>query len=407
MKDDNPFPYKVPDRRGHFGPFGGRYVAETLMTALLELERAYSKASRDRNFSRELSGLLKHYAGRPTPLYFAGRLTEKMKGARIFLKREDLAHTGSHKINNTLGQGLLARTMGKKRIIAETGAGQHGVATATVCARMGIPCAVYMGSEDVRRQELNVFRMRLLGSEVIPVESGGKTLKDAMNEALRDWVTNVRSTYYLIGSTAGPHPYPVMVRDFQSVIGRETLRQSMESIGRLPDAIVACVGGGSNSMGIFTPFIPRKGVRLVGVEAAGHGLATGRHGATLCRGKVGVLHGSKSFVIQDADGQIREAHSISAGLDYPGVGPEHSYLKTTGRAEYAAVTDEHALEGFDLLSRLEGILPALESSHAVAYGIRLARKMPRSRSIVINLSGRGDKDITILSERMGGKHVAD
>jgi tryptophan synthase beta chain len=375
------------------------------MTALIELESAYGKASRDRRFAAELAGLLRNYAGRPTPLYFAGRLTERAKGARIFLKREDLAHTGSHKINNTLGQGLLAKSMGKKRIIAETGAGQHGVATATVCARMGISCAVYMGSEDVRRQELNVFRMRLLGSEVIPVESGSRTLKDAMNEALRDWVTNVRTTYYLIGSTAGPHPYPMMVRDFQSVIGRETLRQAREAIGGLPDAVVACVGGGSNSMGIFSSFIPRKGVRLVGVEAAGHGLASGRHGATLCRGRVGVLHGSKSYVIQDADGQIVEAHSISAGLDYPGVGPEHSFLKTTGRAEYVAVTDEQALEGFDLLSRFEGILPALESSHAVAYGIRLARGMRKSQAIVINLSGRGDKDITILAERMGGKHV--
>jgi len=399
--------YKWPDRSGHFGPYGGRYVAETLMTALIELESAYRKASRDRRFAAELAGLLRNYAGRPTPLYFAGRLTEKAKGARIFLKREDLAHTGSHKINNTLGQGLLAKSMGKKRIIAETGAGQHGVATATVCARMGIPCAVYMGSEDVRRQELNVFRMRLLGSDVIPVESGSRTLKDAMNEALRDWVTNVRTTYYLIGSTAGPHPYPVMVRDFQSVIGRETLRQARDAIGGLPDAVVACVGGGSNAMGIFTSFIPRKGVRLIGVEAAGHGLASGRHGATLCRGRVGVLHGSKSFVIQDADGQITEAHSISAGLDYPGVGPEHSFLKSTGRAEYVAVTDEQALEGFDLLSRLEGILPALESSHAVAYGIRLARRMRKSQAIVINLSGRGDKDITILAERMGGEHVPD
>ena len=405
MKRKNKKIHKWPDGCGHFGPYGGRYVAETLMTALIELESAYGKASRDRRFAAELAGLLRNYAGRPTPLYFAGRLTERAKGARIFLKREDLAHTGSHKINNTLGQGLLAKSMGKKRIIAETGAGQHGVATATVCARMGISCAVYMGSEDVRRQELNVFRMRLLGSEVIPVESGSRTLKDAMNEALRDWVTNVRTTYYLIGSTAGPHPYPMMVRDFQSVIGRETLRQAREAIGGLPDAVVACVGGGSNAMGIFSSFIPRKEVRLVGVEAAGHGLASGRHGATLCRGRVGVLHGSKSYVIQDADGQIVEAHSISAGLDYPGVGPEHSFLKTTGRAEYVAVTDEQALEGFDLLSRFEGILPALESSHAVAHGIRLARGMRKSQAIVINLSGRGDKDITILAERMGGKHV--
>ncbi|MBI5575652.1 MAG: tryptophan synthase subunit beta [Deltaproteobacteria bacterium] len=399
--------YKMPDSCGHFGPFGGRYVAETLMAALIELETAYGKASSDRGFSAELSGLLRNYAGRPTPLYFAGRLTEKAGGARIYLKREDLAHTGSHKINNTLGQGLLAHRMGKRRVIAETGAGQHGVATATVCAKLGIDCAVYMGSEDVRRQELNVFRMRLLGSGVIPVESGSKTLKDAMNEALRDWVTNVRTTYYLIGSTAGPHPYPMMVRDFQSVIGKETLRQFRAVEGGLPSAVVACVGGGSNAMGIFTPFIPKRKVRLVGVEAAGHGLSSGKHGATLCRGRVGVLHGSKSFVIQDDDGQIREAHSISAGLDYPGVGPEHSYLKSTGRAKYVSITDEQALEGFDLLSRYEGILPALESSHALAYGIRMARSMRRSESVVINVSGRGDKDITILSERMGGAHVAD
>ncbi|MGE5699493.1 MAG: tryptophan synthase subunit beta [Deltaproteobacteria bacterium] len=398
--------YKWPDRLGHFGPFGGRYVAETLMTALVDLEEAYRKASRDRRFAAELAGLLSNYAGRPTPLYFASRLTEKAGGARIFLKREDLAHTGSHKINNTLGQGLLAMRMGKKRIIAETGAGQHGVATATVCAKMGVSCAVYMGSEDVRRQELNVFRMRLLGAEVIPVESGSKTLKDAMNEALRDWVTNVRTTHYLIGSTAGPHPYPMMVRDFQTVIGREATRQFREQAGGLPSAVVACVGGGSNAMGIFTPFIPRKKVRLVGVEAAGFGLSTGRHGATLCRGRIGVLHGSKSFVIQDGDGQIREAHSISAGLDYPGVGPEHALLKTTGRAEYVAVTDEQALEGFDLLSRWEGILPALESSHAVAYGFRLARRMRRSQSIIINLSGRGDKDIDIVAGRTGGIRVA-
>ena len=397
----------MPDRDGHFGPFGGRYVAETLMAALIDLEAAYRKAASDRGFANELSGLLRDYAGRPTPLYFAKRLSERAKGAKIYLKREDLAHTGSHKINNTLGQGLLAHRMGKRRVIAETGAGQHGVATATVCAKMGIECAVYMGSEDVLRQELNVFRMRLLGSEVIPVESGSRTLKDAMNEALRDWVTNVRTTYYLIGSTAGPHPYPMMVRDFQSVIGKETLRQFRKTVGGLPSAVVACVGGGSNAMGIFTSFLPMKGVRLIGVEAAGHGLSSGRHGATLCRGRVGVLHGSKSFVIQNGDGQIREAHSISAGLDYPGVGPEHAYLKSTGRADYVAVTDEQALEAFDLLSRNEGILPALESSHAVAYGIRLAGKMRRSQSIIINLSGRGDKDITILSGRMGVDRVAD
>src|SRR5512134_2207255 len=398
--------YNWPDASGHFGAFGGRYVAETLMTALIDLEAAYRGAVRDRRFASELADLLRNYAGRPTPLYFARRLTEKAGGARIFLKREDLAHTGSHKINNTLGQGLLAVRMGKRRIIAETGAGQHGVATATVCAKMGVSCAVYMGSEDIRRQELNVFRMRMLGAEVIPVDAGSRTLKDAMNEALRDWVTNVRTTHYLIGSTAGPHPYPMMVRDFQSVIGREAIRQFREAAGGFPSAIVACVGGGSNAMGIFTPFIPRRNVRLVGVEAAGLGLSSGSHGATLCRGKVGVLHGSKSYVIQDKDGQIREAHSISAGLDYPGVGPEHAFLKTTGRAEYVAVTDEAALEGFELLARYEGILPALESSHAVHYGYRLARRMRRSQAILINLSGRGDKDIRIVAERAGDIRVA-
>ncbi|MGB7971742.1 MAG: tryptophan synthase subunit beta [Candidatus Deferrimicrobiaceae bacterium] len=394
-----------PDRNGHFGPFGGRYVAETLMTALIELEKAYRETIRDRRFREERDAMLREYAGRPTPLYFARRLTEKGKGAKIFLKREDLAFTGSHKINNTLGQGLLARRMGKKRIIAETGAGQHGVATATVCAKMGIPCAVYMGSEDVHRQRTNVFRMRLLGAEVFPVRSGSKTLKDAMNEALRDWVTNVRTTYYLIGSTAGPHPYPMMVRDFQSVIGKECLRQFQKIENGLPSAVVACVGGGSNAMGIFTPFLDRKKVKLVGVEAGGLGLATDRHGAPLCRGRTGVLHGSKSFVLQDTNGQIREAHSISAGLDYPGVGPEHAFLKSTGRAVYVAVTDREALEGFDLLSRWEGILPALESSHAVAYGFRLARKMRKTQSVVINLSGRGDKDIAIVAEGKGTGRV--
>jgi tryptophan synthase beta chain len=394
-----------PDRNGHFGPFGGRYVAETLMTALIELEKAYRETIRDRRFREERDAMLREYAGRPTPLYFARRLTEKGKGAKIFLKREDLAFTGSHKINNTLGQGLLARMMGKKRIIAETGAGQHGVATATVCAKMGIPCAVYMGSEDVRRQRMNVFRMRLLGAEVFPVRSGSKTLKDAMNEALRDWVTNVRTTHYLIGSTAGPHPYPMMVRDFQSVIGKECIRQFQKIENGLPSAIVACVGGGSNAMGIFTPFLDRKKVKLVGVEAGGLGLATDRHGAPLCRGRTGVLHGSKSFVLQDTNGQIREAHSISAGLDYPGVGPEHAFLKSIGRAVYVAVTDREALEGFDLLSRWEGILPALESSHAVAYGFRIARKMQKTQSVVINLSGRGDKDIAIVAEEKGTGRV--
>ena len=399
--------FRVPDRRGHFGPFGGRYVAETLMPALITLSEAYRAAKKDPAFRKELAAALRDYAGRPTPLYFAERLTREAGGARIYIKREDLAHTGSHKINNTLGQGLLARRMGKGRIIAETGAGQHGVATATICARMGVPCEVYMGEEDVRRQALNVFRMRLLGTKVNPVTSGSRTLKDAMNEALRDWVTHVRTTYYLIGSTAGPHPYPVMVRDFQSVIGREAFRQFRNAEGGLPTAVVACVGGGSNAMGIFAPFIRFPRVRLVGVEAAGKGLSTGRHGATLSRGEVGVLHGSKSFVLQDRDGQVLEAHSISAGLDYPGVGPEHAWLKTTGRARYVSVTDAQALEGFHLLSRLEGIQPALESSHAVSYAVALARRMRRSETVILNLSGRGDKDMAILMERMGGRGVGN
>ena len=399
--------YRLPDRAGHFGPYGGRYVAETLMSALIELERAYRAARADRSFHRELACMLRDYAGRPTPLYYAPRLTETAGGARIYIKREDLAHTGSHKINNTLGQGLLAQRMGKRRIIAETGAGQHGVATATVCAKMGIPCEVYMGEEDVRRQALNVFRMRLLGARVNPVTSGSRTLKDAMNEALRDWVTHVRTTYYLIGSTAGPHPYPAMVRDFQSVIGREAIRQFRKAQGKLPTAVVACVGGGSNAMGIFRPFLRFPRVRLYGVEAAGHGLSTGRHGATLLRGKVGVLHGSKSYLLQDAGGQVLEAHSISAGLDYPGVGPEHAWLKDTGRARYVCVTDAQALEGFDLLSRLEGIQPALESSHAVAYAFALAKRMKPSETILLNLSGRGDKDMGILMERKGGVLVGD
>ncbi|MBP2688441.1 MAG: tryptophan synthase, beta subunit, partial [Deltaproteobacteria bacterium] len=349
----------------------------------------------------------RNYAGRPTPLYFAERLTKKAGGARIYIKREDLAHTGSHKINNTLGQGLLARRMGKRRIIAETGAGQHGVATATVCARMGIPCEIYMGEEDVRRQSHNVFRMRLLGARVNPVTSGSRTLKDAMNEALRDWVTNVRTTYYLIGSTAGPHPYPAMVRDFQSVIGREALPQFRKAEGKLPTAVVACVGGGSNAMGIFTPFLRYPRVRLYGVEAGGLGLSSGKHGATLSRGKVGVLHGSKSFLLQDPDGQILEAHSISAGLDYPGVGPEHAWLKETGRAEYVSVTDAQALTGFSMLSRYEGIQPALESSHAVAFACKLAKTMRRSETVLVNLSGRGDKDMGILMELQEGGRESD
>ena len=380
---------RLPDRSGHFGAFGGRYVPETLMTPLLELEAAYREARRDPAFRERLAQLSREYVGRPTPLTFAERLTEHAGGARIYLKREDLCHTGAHKINNTLGQGLLAQRMGKPRVIAETGAGQHGVATATVAALLGLECEVYMGEEDTVRQALNVFRMELLGGRVIPVRSGSRTLKDAMNEAIRDWVTNVRTTYYCIGSTAGPHPYPMLVRDLQSVIGREVRRQ----LRGLPDVLVACVGGGSNALGLFHPFLGDRDVRLVGVEAAGAGLRSGRHAAPLSAGIPGVLHGSLSYVIQDEDGQIQPAHSISAGLDYPGVGPEHSWLKDTGRAEYVSVTDEEALEGLGLLTRLEGIIPALESAHAVAHAVRLAATLPREVRLVIGLSGRGDKDV--------------
>jgi len=380
---------RLPDRTGHFGAFGGRYVPETLMTPLLELETAYREARRDPAYRERLAQLSREYVGRPTPLTFAERLTEHAGGARIYLKREDLCHTGAHKINNTLGQGLLAARMGKPRVIAETGAGQHGVATATITALLGLECEVYMGEEDTRRQALNVFRMDLLGARVIPVRSGSGTLKDAMNEALRDWVTNVRSTYYCVGSTAGPHPYPMMVRDFQSVIGRELRRQ----LQGLPDVLVACVGGGSNAMGLFYPFLGDREVRLVGVEAAGAGLRSGRHGAPLSAGMPGVLHGSLSYLIQDEDGQVRPAHSISAGLDYPGVGPEHSWLKDAGRAEYVAVTDEEALDALGLLTRLEGIIPALESAHAVAHAVRLAATLPWEARLVIGLSGRGDKDV--------------
>lgn len=383
----------LPDKNGHYGPFGGRYVAETLMPALKELEEAYRRWGKSKAFLKELEGLARDYVGRPTPLYFAENLTRKLGGAKIYLKREDLCHTGAHKINNTLGQCLLAKRMGKKRVIAETGAGQHGVATATMAALLGQECQVYMGEEDVRRQSLNVFRMKLLGTEVIPVSSGTKTLKDAMNEALRDWITNIRTTFYCIGSVAGPHPYPMMVRDFQSVIGREARQQILRFVGRLPDHLVACVGGGSNAMGLFYPFIKDKKVKLLGVEAAGDGLNTKRHAATLVKGRVGVLHGSKSYLLQDENGQVKETHSISAGLDYPGVGPEHSFLKETGRADYVGVSDAQAMEGFMLLSRTEGIIPALESSHAVYYGAELARKLPKSRIIIINLSGRGDKDM--------------
>lgn len=393
----------LPDERGYFGPFGGRFVPETLMPALEELTVAYQEARQDPSFWEELRYYLVHYAGRPTPLYFARRLTAHCGGARIYLKREDLNHTGAHKINNTLGQILLARRMGKKRVIAETGAGQHGVATATAAALFALECVIYMGEEDMARQALNVFRMNLLGARVVPVKAGSRTLKDAMNEAMRDWVTNVRTTHYLVGSTAGPHPYPVMVRDFQRVIGEELRRQILEQEGRLPDVIVACVGGGSNAMGIFYPFLDDEGVKLVGVEAAGEGLETGRHAATLNCGRPGILHGAKSYVLQDEDGQIQLAHSISAGLDYPGVGPEHSYLKETGRVTYTAVTDREALEAFLLLARTEGIIPALESAHAVAQAVRLAKEMPKDAVVVINLSGRGDKDVQSVAAVLGGE----
>ena len=383
---------KLPTKKGYFNKFGGKFVPETLMSSLEELEKEYAAARRDKKFLKTLKFYLKNYAGRPTPLYFAERFTERMGGAKIYLKREDLLHTGAHKINNTLGQGLLAIRMGKKRIIAETGAGQHGVATATVAALFGLECEIFMGEEDIRRQAINVFKMKLLGAKVTPVSSGSKTLKDAMNEAIRNWVTNVRNTYYVIGSVAGPHPYPMMVRDFQSVIGIETKRQ-LES---LPDYIVACVGGGSNAMGIFYSFLNEKSVKLVGVEAAGLGLGTDKHAATLCKGSTGVLHGSKSYILQDDDGQIKIAHSISAGLDYPGVGPEHSFLKESGRASYVAVTDKEALEGFKMLTELEGIIPALESSHALYYAGKLAKRLSKDKVIVVCLSGRGDKDIDII-----------
>jgi tryptophan synthase beta chain len=391
----------LPDARGHFGRFGGRFVPETLMAPLIELEKAYAAARRDRKFTNRLNELLTHYAGRPTPLYHAARLSEQCGGARIYLKREDLCHTGAHKINNVLGQALLAARMGKKRVIAETGAGQHGVASATACALLGLECEVYMGAEDIERQALNVFRMKLLGAKVIPVESGSKTLKDAVNEALRDWVTNVRTTYYLLGSALGPHPYPMMVRDFHVVIGKETKAQCRRAIGRLPDVLVACVGGGSNAIGLFHPFIGDRRVRIIGVEPGGHGLATGRHGATMTAGQPGVLHGCLSYVLQNDDGQIAVAHSISAGLDYPGVGPEHAYYRETGRFEFVAITDEEALEGFQALTRLEGLMPALESAHAVAHAMRLAKTLPRSKAIVVGLSGRGDKDVHVVAKALG------
>jgi tryptophan synthase beta chain len=392
---------KVPDRRGHFGPYGGRYVAETLMPALVELESAYAKVRRDGAFRKEFNFYLREYAGRETPLYFAERLTERLGGAKIYLKREDLCHTGAHKINNTIGQILLARRMGKRRIIAETGAGQHGVATATVAARFGLSCEIFMGKEDVRRQALNVFRMKLLGAKVRVVEAGSQTLKDAMNEALRDWVTNVRSTYYLIGSVAGPHPYPMMVRDFQSVIGREARRQILKKEGRLPDYLVACVGGGSNSMGLFYPFVRDLGVKMLGVEAAGYGISTGKHSASVLGGAVGVLHGSKSYVLQNERGQITETHSIAAGLDYPGVGPELSYLHDSGRIEFDSATDREAIAAIKLLAEVEGIIPALESAHAIAAVTKLARRLTKRQIVIVNLSGRGDKDMMTVADYLG------
>jgi tryptophan synthase beta chain len=391
----------MPDERGHFGPYGGRFVAETLMHPLNELTAAYEKYLKDPGFQAELDADLAHFVGRPSPLYFAERLTRETGGARIYLKREDLNHTGAHKINNTVGQALLAKRMGKQRIIAETGAGQHGVASATVAARLGMECVVYMGEADIRRQAINVYRMRLLGAEVVSVSSGSKTLKDALNEALRDWVTNVDNTFYIIGTVAGPHPYPAMVRDFQAVIGREARSQILEQAGRLPDALVACVGGGSNAIGLFHPFIDDAGVALHGVEGGGDGIATGRHAAPLCAGSAGVLHGNRTYLMEDSDGQIIETHSISAGLDYPGVGPEHAWLKDTGRAQYAAVTDTEALAAFHQLTRVEGIMPALESSHALAYATRLAAGMDKDRIIVVNLSGRGDKDVHTIAALEG------
>ena len=393
--------YDLPDARGHFGPYGGVFVAETLMQALEELKEAYEKYRFDPEFQAEFTYDLKHYVGRASPIYFAKRWSEHLDGARIYLKREDLNHTGAHKINNTIGQALLARRMGKKRVIAETGAGQHGVATATVAARLGMECVVYMGSEDIKRQSPNVYRMKMLGATVVPVESGSKTLKDALNEAMRDWVTNVDSTFYILGTVAGPHPYPMMVRDFQAVIGYEAKQQMPEHIGRQPDAIIACVGGGSNAMGIFYPYLEDKDVRLIGVEAAGLGLSSGKHAAPLNAGTPGVLHGNRTYLMQDANGQIIETHSISAGLDYPGVGPEHSWLKDSGRAEYVAVTDQEALEAFHNLCKFEGIIPALESSHALAYAAKIAPSMDRDQVLLVNLSGRGDKDINTVASLSG------
>ncbi|CAH2780105.1 MAG: Tryptophan synthase beta chain (EC [uncultured Caballeronia sp.] len=393
--------YNLPDDRGHFGPYGGTFVSETLIHALDELRDAYAECSKDPAFIAEYEYELKHYVGRPSPIYHAKRWSDMLGGAQIFLKREDLNHTGAHKVNNVIGQALLARKMGKPRVIAETGAGQHGVATATIAARFGMECVVYMGSEDVRRQAANVYRMKLLGATVVPVESGSKTLKDALNEAMRDWVTNVENTFYIIGTVAGPHPYPMMVRDFQRVIGDECKVQMPEMMGRQPDAVIACVGGGSNAMGIFYPYIEDKDVKLIGVEAAGDGISTGRHAASLIGGSPGILHGNRTYLLHDENGQIIETHSVSAGLDYPGVGPEHVWLKDASRAEYVGITDEEALKGFHDCCRIEGIIPALESSHALAYAAKLAPKLPKDKLLLVNLSGRGDKDMHTVAEHTG------
>ena len=395
--------YQQPDAQGHFGPYGGSFVAETLVHALDELKAAYAQALADPAFMAEFRSELKHFVGRPSPIYHAARLSRELGGAQIYLKREDLNHTGAHKVNNTIGQAMLARRMGKPRVIAETGAGQHGVATATIAARYGMECVVYMGSEDVKRQSPNVYRMNLLGARVVPVESGSKTLKDALNEALRDWVTNVENTFYIIGTVAGPHPYPSMVRDFQRVIGDECLQQMPEMTGRQPDMVIACVGGGSNAMGIFYPYIDHAGTRLIGIEAAGHGLDSGRHAASLQRGTPGVLHGNRTYLLQDDNGQITETHSVSAGLDYPGVGPEHAYLKDIGRAEYVGITDDEALKAFHHLCRTEGIIPALESAHAVAYAMKIAPALSRDMLLLVNLSGRGDKDIGTVADLSGAQ----
>jgi len=390
-----------PDERGHFGIYGGRYVAETLMPLILEVEQAYNKAKADPEFQRELDYYFTHYIGRPSPLYFASRLTVHCGGAKIYFKRDELNHTGAHKINNCIGQGLLAKRLSKKRIIAETGAGQHGVATATVCALFGLQCVVYMGAKDIERQAPNVFRMKLLGAEVIPVHSGSKTLKDAMNEALRDWVTNVEDTFYLIGTAAGPHPYPAMVRDFQSIIGHEVREQMQAAEGRLPDTLVACIGGGSNAIGLFYPFIHEPDVAMIGVEAAGHGLDSGQHAASIGRGQPGVLHGARSYLLQDENGQVQDAHSISAGLDYPGIGPEHAWLHDSGRVNYVSATDDEALTAFQLVSKLEGIIPALEPAHALAHVLKIAPKLPENHLLVVNLCGRGDKDIFTVAKALG------